>query len=549
MLVGIVRTAHLVLLVALGLAAPRIALADNAPTRVDIVELTDGSRLMGSITEMKRGVYIVIETRPGQPQKVPWAKVKNVLQDQPAPPPGQAPAPAPTPAPAAPPAAAPAPAPPPVSTAPASPPPPGASPRVALTLRDGRVIVGTLLSANPSSGYSMVTDDGRTTSYPFDAVAGTKALPSRDRVLLDDGTTVEGVVTDLRPGVSVTINDRMLPWPRVRDVVVRKRPADLPPAAGALAAGAAAGAAITTNTQIRADSSGASYDITKDCTGGPDAPQCHEHTHVAMGPGGPTASFESEDASGRRSANISSSGLHAGMERDCAANPQDERCTEKAGLDVGANGKVGLGYSKETVTRVKEPGSSSVNFNLDAGGQLVFVKIQDQSSTLFGAQADLSIPMLFGGKFPGKEGGGWFGIKLEPYVGFSYATGSFTVPSVQGYGGGTAQINMLAWTVGGRALLQYMHWGKLDEKTLKQSGFGVVAGGSFGAQGTTSTLSQNGQSSPATSSTDSSLGPEFGFTFPSYNAGTAHLSSTNILFLVLPTGAATIFMVSAGFSF
>ena len=544
---------------ALGLAVPRIALADNPPARVDIVELNDGSRLMGSITEMKRGVYVIIETTPGQPQKVPWSKVKNVLRDQPAPPPGQAPAPAPTPAPApvpapelqrslpaAPPGAAPAPAPaapPQVSSAPASPPPPGASPRVALTLRDGRIIIGTLLSANPSSGYSLVTDDGRTATYPFDAVAGTKALPSRDRVLLDDGTTVEGVVTDLRPGVSVTINDRILPWPRVRDVVVRKRPADLPPAAGALAAGAAAGAAITTTTQIRADSSGASYDIVKDCTGGPDAPQCHEHTHVAMGPGGPTASFESEDANGRRSANISSSGLHAGMERDCAANPQDERCTEKAGLDVGANGKVGLGYSKTTVTRVKEPGSSSVNFNLDAGAIFVFITVQGSNSTLFGATADLSIPMLFGGKFPGKEGGGWFGIKLEPYVGFSASFGSMT------FGGVTAQINQLAWTAGGRAFLQYMHWGKLDEKTLKQSGFGIAAGGSFGAQGTTTSTTVDGQSSPATSSTDSSLGPAFELTFPSYNAGTAHVSATNILFLVLPTGSATIFMVSLGMSF
>jgi hypothetical protein len=522
------------------MGAARAAWAD------DVVQLSDGTSLTGEITEMKRGSYVIIKLKNGVSSTVKWAKVANVLQNVPpgsAPPPPAAPAPpAPAPAPAAPaPAATPAAAP--------SPPPPGVSPRVSLQLRDGRTIVGTLLSATPTQGYSLVTDDGKTMRLPFDSVAGTTVLPSRDRVVLDDGTTVDGVVTVLLPGASVTIGDRVVQWARVRDVVVRKKAADLPPAAGALAAGAAAGASITTTTQLRADTSGASYDITRDCTGGPDTPMCHERTHIAMGAGGPTASYESEDESGRKSANISASGLHAQLERDCAANSADERCTEKAGLDVGANGKVGLGYSKVDVTRVKTPPSGSVNFNLDVGATLVFLSIQGTSSTLFGTTADLSVPILLGGKFPGATGGSWFGIKIEPFVGFSATFGSIQEPSVDGYGGGNASINELAWLTGGKAFLQYLHFGTLDEKTLKQSGFGIGLGGSVGVQGTTTQVSMNGQSSPSTSSTDSSIGPAFALTFPSYNAGTAHYSATNIIFLVVPTGSATIATVSAAFSF
>ncbi|HEY8089344.1 MAG TPA: hypothetical protein VIF09_15900 [Polyangiaceae bacterium] len=427
--------------------------------------------------------------------------------------------------------------------------------RASLKLRDGTTVVGTIVATHPGKDYVVVTDDGRTRTVPADAVAVTSPLPSHDRVLLDDGTTADGTLTDLKPGVSVTIDGRTIDWAHVRDVVVRVQTASLPPAAGALAAGAAAGATVTTKTQLRADTSGASYDITRDCTGGPDLPQCHERTHIAMGPGGPSASYESEDASGRKSANISATGAHASLERDCAANPADERCTERGGIDLGPGG-LSASYSKETVRSVKTPPSGSTNIQLTAGLGFGFGSFGgggssgSTSATILEIPIDLTIPILVGGRFPDRKGGSWSGIKIEPSGGVILMSMFFSEGAISGNG------TLFGWHAGGSLAFQYLHFGALNEKTLQQKGFGVAVGGFAGVQGMNGSITSTGviagqsfSQSSSISNTDASYGPVLDITFPKYNAGTAKYSSTNIIFMVLPTGSFTFITGSVGFSF
>jgi hypothetical protein len=90
--------------------------------------------------------------------------------------------------------------------------------------------------------------------------------------------------------------------------------------------------------------------------------------------------------------------------------------------------------------------------------------------------------------------------------------------------------------------LQLMHFGKMDDKTLKQRGIGVFLGLFAGYQ---STSSSNGDGTSTTTSS-SSVGPQVNLVFPNYNAGTAKYKSSSLNFMILPTG--DFVFVSVGFA-
>jgi hypothetical protein len=102
----------------------------------------------------------------------------------------------------------------------------------------------------------------------------------------------------------------------------------------------------------------------------------------------------------------------------------------------------------------------------------------------------------------------------------------------------------------------------MDSTTLKQGGFGIFVGYHAGVQGTktwVSTITQemcfDGFCTPPTSrtsqssNTDFSQGPVLSLSFPSYNAGTAHLSRAYLTFMALPTGSFFFATVSGGCAF
>jgi hypothetical protein len=236
---------------------------------------------------------------------------------------------------------------------------------------------------------------------------------------------------------------------------------------------------------------------------------------------------------GSSNVNVTSKGVHAETERDCAANPQDERCTEKSKVDVGAGG-LEASYSKETVERVKEPPSTAVNVALDVGGGTI-VGLPNMSMVL--ANADIKLKILAGGQFPGADGGSWNGVILEPSASLMAVFMSMSMP--QTIAGATFQGPAQSSTVwgfqaGGAVGWQFMYFGSLNEDTLKQHGFGLEIGGYVGATGI---------SVPQASlQVNASYGPVVGFTFPSYNAGTASYSSFSITLFVLPTADGSVLM-------
>lgn len=75
------------LLAALICALPAVAslAAADASSAQDVVVLTDGTRLVGDIIDMKRGVFVTVQLASGARRTVSWAQVKDVLQQSVAP--------------------------------------------------------------------------------------------------------------------------------------------------------------------------------------------------------------------------------------------------------------------------------------------------------------------------------------------------------------------------------------------------------------------------------------------------------------------------------
>jgi hypothetical protein len=78
----------------------------------------------------------------------------------------------------------------------------------------------------------------------------------------------------------------------------------------------------------------------------------------------------------------------------------------------------------------------------------------------------------------------------------------------------------------------------MDQKSLKQSGFGLALGGTVGAM----IPFEKGD-------TTTTYGPVLSLIFPKYNAGTASFSSTQVNFMILPTKGFTMFLAGVQFAF
>ncbi|MBX3127589.1 MAG: hypothetical protein KF718_12775 [Polyangiaceae bacterium] len=259
------------------------------------------------------------------------------------------------------------------------------------------------------------------------------------------------------------------------------------------------------------------------------------------------------------STSVDSRSASTHWQRDCAADPTQEICRERGSASIGPSGAF-ASFSRETVTRVKEPPSGSVNFAID--GSVVFgrtsyempVLFQGQTpatieSTFTGGGVSLGVKILTGGKFPGQEGGSWVGAFIDPAVAVSGAGGQLTIPAMnvgsvhipeyqQGYG-------MLLIDGGVSAGVQWLVFGSMDPTTLRQGGFGLQGGYRIGAQG--SQMYFKGGSGDFT--VGFAHGPVFGVTLPTYNAGTAHLTRVYVQGMVLPFGDIFLVTVAAGAAF
>jgi hypothetical protein len=339
------------------------------------------------------------------------------------------------------------------------------------------------------------------------AEAGVVASASSDVVVLLDMTRIEGHVLDLVPGrlvrVETTDGFRTVQWTEVLEVITAA------PKRAAAAPGDVEGPrgegdpTIITRTTASASGRGASFKRTRECAGKEDEPKCRETIEARIDEGGPRASYASE--------------------ADCSKDPGNVRCRERTNVDVGKAG-ISASYKQEKVERVKVRPSSSVNFGLDISGGGVFG--DGFSAWLVGSE--VKIPILVGSRFPDAKGGGWFGMSFEPSAAFF---GSFTSA-----GGSTSTSYQMRF--GGSVGFQAMHFGTMDQKTLKQSGFGVRLGGFAGV---------NGSAGEGDLSWSAAYGPELGLVFPSYNAGTARYSALAINAMVLPLKDSV--TIVAGFGF
>jgi hypothetical protein len=344
-------------------------------------------------------------------------------------------------------------------------------------------------------------------AHAMPAEAGVVASASTDVVVLLDMTRIEGRVLDLVPGRVVRIETadgfRTLQWTEVLEVITTapKRAASAP---GDVEGPPGEGdPTIITRTTANASGRGASFKRTRECAGKEDEPKCRETIEAKIDEGGPRASYASE--------------------ADCSKDPGNVRCRERTNVDVGKAG-ISASYKQEKVERVKVRPSSSVNFGLDLSGGGVF---GDGFHTWLVGSA-VKMPILVGSRFPDAKGGGWFGVSFEPSAAFF---GAFTDAS-----GSTSTSYQMRF--GGSVGLQAMHFGSMDQKTLKQSGFGVRLGGFAGA---------NGNGGQGDLSWSPSYGPELGLVFPSYNAGTAKYSALAINAMVLPLKDSVTFVAGLGF--
>lgn len=170
-----------VLLGCVVVCAPRSALADK-------LFLNDGTVMEGKITEEKEGQSITITTAKGS-QTVPVKRVKKVERD---------------------------------------PVPPAAPPKGEhVALRDGSFVEGKIVAEDAGESVTVETKQG-TVKIRWENVKRVVRVQSNeelknDRVLLKDGTTIDGTVVEERAGDYVVIRDlggrkQTIPWGEVKRV-------------------------------------------------------------------------------------------------------------------------------------------------------------------------------------------------------------------------------------------------------------------------------------------------------------------------------------------
>lgn len=203
---------------------------------------------------------------------------------------------------------------------------------------------------------------------------------------------------------------------------------------------------------------------------------------------------------------------------DCAED--DEDCTETTSVGA-ASGGVGLGVRGERVVHLKQPTSSATMMAIDGGFLYGTSTKSGTNLDIYGGGLNVNVTFRTGGKFPGEEGGSWHGFGVDLY-GNVYGAGIVM---------GNTGAGMLMFGGGGALGYQFFTFGKMNDTSFEQHGFGVFLAGRVGVASSTVWF-QGGNSS----STDAQYGPQVTLSFPSYNFGTSSRAAFYISGFVLPTG-------------
>ena len=116
----------------------RAPAAANGPAKnVDVVQLADGTQLVGVETQQVPGQYVVLVTAAGEEHTIPWLRIGA--------PPGGAPV--------------------------AASAPPAAAKKGVVTLKDGSKLAGTLEQVQPGQFVVVDTADGAQHTIPWDRVS------------------------------------------------------------------------------------------------------------------------------------------------------------------------------------------------------------------------------------------------------------------------------------------------------------------------------------------------------------------------------------------
>lgn len=225
--------------------------------------------------------------------------------------------------------------------------------------------------------------------------------------------------------------------------------------------------------------------------------------------------------------------------------------TNEASATSGLNGNVGLSVSSKTLTR-KEPASSAETFGLTVGGGGIF-----SDSFVIGIATLGFRARSLQGQFPGADGGFLNALDLAFEIDGSLGGAAMSVPGTPRVSvdprtrrvtttPGVSQTKFLGFG-GGQAFLEVAYnltyFSSMNPQTLEQGGFGIrlgaMGGGRVNAQ-------LEGSGSPQLSPL---VGPVLGLEFPTYNVGTAALSSIAFNAIVIPLPSALSVFGSLGFMF
>jgi hypothetical protein len=121
---------------------------------VDVLELTDGTELVGIITQQAPGQFVVLVTAAGEQHTVPWARIRTGVG-------------ASTLAATAPPTPPPPP-----------PPPPPQAKRGVVVLKDGTKVAGILERVEPGQYVIVQTADGGERTISWDRVSEVNVAPA-----------------------------------------------------------------------------------------------------------------------------------------------------------------------------------------------------------------------------------------------------------------------------------------------------------------------------------------------------------------------------------
>ncbi|MCE7929673.1 MAG: hypothetical protein DYG91_14435 [Chloroflexi bacterium CFX7] len=211
--------------------------------------------------------------------------------------------------------------------------------------------------------------------------------------------------------------------------------------------------------------------------------------------------------------NVGTSGVQHSTARDCSTRP-GEQCQEQTTTNVDGRG-VSFGLQGQSVQRVVTPPSYDIGGAVELAG-LYGTGTGDIDVTILGYNVQGGLRTMFGGQFPGPEGGGWSGVGLELMGTFGGGAGKIDAAGTEvDYEQATVSANVGAG-------YQYLKFGSMDPKTLQQGGFGLFLGYRVGAAANFTTT-KVGDKETTNDDTSMSHGPVLTLSFPKYNAGTAKL--------------------------